>query len=191
MASSITKLPGITAELLRIPEFVPIFQNPKLAKRRATPTGIPECDVTLRQWRKRNSAGILLNSNRNGITLFLPEVWDKNENGTGNIGGRGKTILHHSRHCPLHLPRCPILLLPSSLPLHPTASPPSTASSPEATAAYQNHKESLRQPSTFINKTCGCRNKSSKPLPSKQPFCCRCLCHQKWAFVFGTHEEND
>ena len=51
-------LPEIIAELLLIPEFVRNFRNPKLAKRADTPTRIPECDVTLRQGMKQNSAGI-------------------------------------------------------------------------------------------------------------------------------------
>jgi hypothetical protein len=72
-------LPGITAELLRTPEFVRNFRNPKLSKRTDTPTGIPECDVTLRQGMKWDSPGILRNSDRNGITSFFPEVWDRNE----------------------------------------------------------------------------------------------------------------
>jgi hypothetical protein len=66
--------PGITAELLRIQEFVRNFWNPNLAKRADTPTRIPQCDVTLRQGMKQNSAGILRNSDRNRITSFLPEV---------------------------------------------------------------------------------------------------------------------
>jgi hypothetical protein len=49
------------------------------SKRADTPTGIPECDVTLRQGIKRNSAGALPNSDRNGTTSFLLEVWDWNE----------------------------------------------------------------------------------------------------------------
>ena len=65
-------MPGISVELLQIPEYVQNFQNPKLAKRESTPTVILECDFTLRQERKRNS-------DQNGITLFLPEVWDRNE----------------------------------------------------------------------------------------------------------------
>jgi hypothetical protein len=75
-------LPGITVELLRIPEFVRNFQNPKLAKRADTPTRIPECDVTLRQGMKQNSAGIPTGT-ESPRSFQRSEVWDRNKKRNG------------------------------------------------------------------------------------------------------------